>query len=62
MSKKENKINRINRINGQARPLSQGFINWMDKNMPVFIIYESGKKNRTVYTLWQRIEIQKTKV
>lgn len=44
MSKKENKINRINRINGQARPLPQGFINWMDKNMPVFIIYESGKK------------------
>lgn len=43
MSKKA-KENRIKRINDQARPLPKGFIDWMDKNMPVFILYESGKK------------------
>lgn len=44
MSKREDKINRIKRINEQARPLPDGFIKWMDQNMPVFILYESGKK------------------
>lgn len=38
------KEDRILRINSQEKPLPKAFVDWMDKNMPVFIVYESGKK------------------
>ena len=37
------KKDRIERINGQAVPLPKAFIDWMDRRMPRYIIYEPGK-------------------
>lgn len=37
------KKDRIDRINSQAVPLPEAFIDWMDRRMPRFIIYEAGK-------------------
>lgn len=37
------KKDRIERINSQAVPLPEAFIDWMDRRMPRFIIYEAGK-------------------
>ena len=37
------KKDRIERINSQAVPLPKAFIDWMDRRMPRYIIYEPGK-------------------
>lgn len=37
------KKDRIERINSQAVPLPEAFIDWMDRRMPRYIIYEPGK-------------------
>mgnify|MGYP000561167648 FL=1 len=37
------KKDRIDRINSQAVPLPEAFIDWMDRRMPRYIIYEPGK-------------------
>ena len=37
------KKDRIERINSQAVPLPEAFIDWMDRRMPRYIIYEAGK-------------------
>ena len=34
------KKDRIERINSQAVPLPEAFIDWMDRRMPRYIIYE----------------------
>lgn len=37
------KKDRIERINSQAVPLPEAFVDWMDRRMPRYIIYEAGK-------------------
>lgn len=55
------KSDRIFRINSQEKPLPQAFVDWMDRQMPRYILYESGKKMGTCTGCGQTSEFIKLK-